>query len=113
MNISGFGKTLACEPFVSRAPETKAYGTGEKKFVAHTAKTTLVPLRVVYGLPAHDIWPTDLVYVKQEGVASQWSKEIDVETPEGIVKVVLVPVDQVILVEHVSTSCAPSPMAAP
>ncbi len=100
IGIAGFNKNLACEPFASRAPETKEFGVGEKKFKTHTAKTTLVALKVIYGLPDHDIFPNDLVYVKQEGVVSRWSNEIEVELGEGGRKVVLVPLDQVVLVER-------------
>ena len=96
MAVYGFNNKVACEPFASKAPETRLQG-GVKYFVS---KTTLVPLKVIYGnLEAH-IAAGDTVYVLADLALSVWGKgEIDVEG-ESNKKMILVPLTSVELVKR-------------
>ena len=105
MAVYGFNNKVACEPFISKVPEVRTQG-GVKYYVS---KTTLVPLKVIYGnIDAH-IAAGDTVYVLADLALSIWGKaEIDVEG-ESIKKMILVPLTSVELVKREPTPPPPYP----
>jgi hypothetical protein len=110
MSISGFGKNIACEPYAVKDVDTKSFGSGDKTFKVHTGVFKgLIPLKVVYGLAHEGILPGDFVYVRQDGVVSAWTKDVEIE---GGPKVVLVGMDQVLLVDR-KNRVAWSPLPTP
>jgi hypothetical protein len=103
--IYGFEKYVGCEPYASRAIETKSEGT-KRQFSYMVSKNLLVPLKVVYANPSADIFPGDYVFIKHEDLAGNvgWSKDIDVEGEVDATgkprTVVMVPLDKIFLVKH-------------
>jgi hypothetical protein len=103
--IYGFDKYVGCEPYASRAIETKSEGT-KRQFSYMVSKNLLVPLKVVYANLDHRIFPGDYVYIKHEDLAGNvgWAKDIDVEgetTVDGKPRtVVMVPIDKIMLVKR-------------
>lgn len=107
MSISGFNKTIACEPYL--VEEDKNKGTvkvGTMQYKVASQRVQLIALKVVYGHMGENIVPGDFVYVAQAGthqvgMTSQWTKSIDIDLADGTTKtVVMVPIDQIQLVDR-------------
>jgi hypothetical protein len=105
--IKGFNKFIACEPYAVQDDQDKnRVSVGRMQLKVVSQRTTLIPLKVIYGSEENDIDTGDVVYVTQAGqnqvgMTSQWAKSIDIDLGEGrVVSVVMVPLDQVQLVDR-------------
>jgi hypothetical protein len=112
--IQGFSKNIACEPFAVKEDQDKGvHQVGKMQLRMVSQRTQLIALKVVYGSEENDIEPGDLVYVTQAGqnqvgMTSQWTKSIDIELDDGTTKsIVMVPLDQVQLVDRKRSSSYP------
>jgi hypothetical protein len=109
---------IACRPFAAGAGTATTSGPKKNNLALVAGKITLTPLEVVFGdAGAMDalglgtrslgVGPGAVVYVRGTGVAQPWAKDVqfipdlpDPKDPSKALEFILVPIDQVVLVEH-------------